>query len=127
MPVPLKYLDHPARAAAIEAGLPKWDFGQPCARGHKSLRYVKSGACCECNREIGAATRRKRGPKPRKKRVKFLPTKKLIAIHESNVLRRRAERGNKLPLTAAIGLYGYERSAAARHRNSYLNSLLAKV
>jgi hypothetical protein len=35
-----RFKDHPARLAAIEAGLNRFDPGEPCKRGHVSPRYV---------------------------------------------------------------------------------------
>ena len=39
------------RQDAINAGALLYDPSRPCARGHTSKRYVKSGACLECLQE----------------------------------------------------------------------------
>jgi hypothetical protein len=122
MPVPLKYLNHPARLAALENGRTKFDPETICARGHKAFRYVRSGACCECNALIGAATRSKtRGPR------KYVNPAIVRAKHLAEVDARRVAMNNTLPRKVAIGLYSYAHSDVGRARSRYLNSLLLKV
>lgn len=45
-----------SRADALSAGLVRFFDGSTCAKGHRTERYVKSGTCCECNRERSKAT-----------------------------------------------------------------------
>lgn len=41
--------DNGARAAAIAAGVPRYNTGVPCKAGHLSERYTKGGMCIECS------------------------------------------------------------------------------
>ena len=40
------------RKQAVAAGLKKYNTGRPCRHGHKADRYVDSGACSECLRNM---------------------------------------------------------------------------
>jgi hypothetical protein len=45
-----------SRADARAAGLVRFFDGRACRAGHTAERYVKSGICCECNRERSKRT-----------------------------------------------------------------------
>lgn len=36
------------RSEAKNLGYVKYETGRACSKGHKSMRYTNSGACCEC-------------------------------------------------------------------------------
>lgn len=52
------------RKTAASRGMKKYYTGRPCNRGHLTLRYVNTGACCSCiagyTREYRAALRPQR-------------------------------------------------------------------
>ena len=48
-----------SRAAAIEAGEPKFNTGKPCIYGHKTYRYTVTGECAGCRAERNYQARKK--------------------------------------------------------------------
>ena len=48
-----------SRAAAIEAGEPKFITGKPCIYGHNTYRYTVTGECAGCRAERNYQARKK--------------------------------------------------------------------
>jgi hypothetical protein len=111
------FADHPARLASIAAGFKCFDPGEPCANGHRALRYVRepSFPCVECDRLHLQKRRAKKD------------TSGLIEEADKQAAERFGFKPSKKRAGLAHAVASYDRSDEAAQHSAHLDRLLKEM